>query len=306
MKLLLSVRKLVKDYLMLPKNFDFAQLPKDKSNLTLEEIGLLASSLENIDGAVLDFLKNDLDLSVLTNEGVKKVPVIWVSPERAFQIKNSKELRDESGTLKIPIISIERTGMSKDPNRKGSFQANLYSNRNNGRIGRFVIAKRIVQDKTRDNAVITNTRTNTDGERKKYFPNNNSRIVVETLSIPIPVYVTMEYKITIRSEYQQHANDLSTPFITRTGQINSLVLKRNGHRYEAFIDQSISTTNNTSNMGEDERTFITQITINVLGYLIGDGPNSKEPIVERKQNIVEVTFPRETIVNPNDTGIFLE
>ena len=225
---------------MLPKDFSFAQLP-EKANLTLEEVGLLGSSLEDIDASMLDFLKSDLDLSVLTNQGLEKVPVIWISPERAFQIKNDKTLRDESGSLIVPLISLEREGVSKDPSRKGGFQAHLFSNRKDGRTGRFIIAKKIVQDKTRDNSVITNTRTNTEGVRQKYKPNENKRIVVDTLSIPIPTYVNVDYKITIRTEYQQHINDLITPFITRTGQINSFVMKRNGHLYEAFIDQSIPT-----------------------------------------------------------------
>ena len=290
---------------MLPKDFSFAQLP-EKANLTLEEVGLLGSSLEDIDASILDFLKSDLDLSVLTNQGLEKVPVIWISPERAFQIKNDKTLRDESGSLIVPLISLEREGVSKDPSRKGGFQAHLFSNRKDGRTGRFIIAKKIVQDKTRDNSVITNTRTNTEGVRQKYKPNENKRIVVDTLSIPIPTYVNVDYKITIRAEYQQHINDLITPFITRTGQINSFVMKRNGHLYEAFIDQSISTNNNVSSMAEDERTFISTVSIKVLGYLIGNGPNSKEPIVERRQNFVDIAFPREKVIGPGDPGFIID
>jgi len=290
---------------MLPEDFSFAQLP-DKSNLTLEEVGLLGSSLEDIDASMLDFLKTDLDLSVLTNQGLEKVPVIWISPERAFQIKNDKTLRDESGSLIIPLISLEREGVTKDPSRKGGFQAHLFSDRRDGRTGRFIIAKKIVQDKTRDNAVITNTRTNTEGVRQKYKPNQNKRIVVDTLSIPIPTYINVDYKITIRAEYQQHVNDLITPFITRTGQINSFVMKRNGHLYEAFIDQSISTSNNVGSMAEDERTFISTVSIKVLGYLIGNGPNSKEPIVERRQNFVDIAFPREKVIGPGDPGFIID
>jgi hypothetical protein len=306
LKLKPPAREQEKDCSMLPKDFSFAQLPKDKPLLTLEEVGMLGSSLEDVDSSILDFLKNDLDLSVLTNQGLKKTPVIWISPERAFQIKNDKELRDDSGTLIVPIISVEREGVTKDPARKGSFQAHLFSNRRDGRTGRFVIAKKIVQDKTRDNAVITNTRTNTDSTRQKYKPNQNKRIVIDTLSIPIPTYINIDYKITIRTEYQQHMNDLITPFITRTGQINSFVIKKNGHMYEAFIDQSIATSNNTSSMAEEERAFISTISIKVLAYLIGNGPNSKEPIVERRQNFVDIAFPREKVVGPGDPGFIID
>ena len=77
---------------MLPNNFDFAQLP-EKNNFTLKEIGMLASRIEDIDYAIVSWLKEDLDLTTITNEGNKRVPVLWQTPERAFQIKNNHDLR---------------------------------------------------------------------------------------------------------------------------------------------------------------------------------------------------------------------
>ena len=46
---------------MLPKNFDFAMLPVDKKTATLKELGMLASTIENIDYAITSWLKEDLD-----------------------------------------------------------------------------------------------------------------------------------------------------------------------------------------------------------------------------------------------------
>ena len=137
---------------MLPNNFDFAMLPDlpRTGSVSLREIGMLASTLEDIDYAMTSYVRKDLEPTTLTNEGRKTVPVLWQSPERAFQIKNEKDLRDDNGTLKLPLISIERTGVTKDPENKGSFRAQIYSNDHNGRTGRMVIARRIVEDKTRN------------------------------------------------------------------------------------------------------------------------------------------------------------
>ena len=96
-----------------------------------------ASKIETIDEALFNWIKSDLHPQTTTNKGYSEVPVIWVSPERAFQIKNKKELRDDLGNLKLPIITVERTGMTKDPARKGGFQAHLYSPNNKGRSGRL-------------------------------------------------------------------------------------------------------------------------------------------------------------------------
>ena len=283
---------------MLPDNFDFAMLPAGPGEYSLEEIGMLQSTIEDIDQAIVDWLKKDLNLSARTNEGFKHVPVLWQAPERAYQIKNERDLRDSNGAIVLPVVSAERTNIAKDPSKKGSYQAHTFSVDKNGRTGRFVVAKRIVEDKTRNFATVGNTRQGnyTSGETQRYYPRVNKKIVIQTLSIPIPVYVSVDYKITLKTEYQQQMNDLLAPFITRTGQINTFVMKRNGHLYEAFIQQGFTHNNNVSTLQEETRMFTSDITINVLGYLIGAGINDDQPLVRIDENTVEYQFPQESTV----------
>lgn len=273
-------------------------------SVTLREIGMLESTIEDIDYAMTSWVKKDLDLSATTNEGRKKVEILWQVPERAYQIKNDKDLRDDSGALKLPLISVQRSGITKDPARKGAYQAHIYSDKYNGRTGRLTIAKRIVQDKTRNFAVASGTRTNTGSKLQHNFPRINKKVVVQTLSIPIPVYVNVDYKITIKTEYQQQMNELLTPFIARTGQINSFVMRRNGHLYEAFIDQTFAASDNVATLNEDIRMFESTINVKVLGYLIGEGDNDDRRVVRIDENIVEITFPRESVPLPGQSSFF--
>tara|TARA_R110002020_G_scaffold334313_1_gene549634 strand:- start:212 stop:1102 length:891 start_codon:yes stop_codon:yes gene_type:complete len=292
---------------MLPDNFDFAMLPSG-SAYSLKEIGMLASSIETIDYAFVSWIKN-LQLSSHTNEGFTAVPVLWQVPERAYQIKNEKSLRDDSGAIKLPVISIERTNIAKDPARKGGFQANIYSNDGDGRAGRMVIAKKIKEDKTRNFAVGAGTRAVSSamsGSGQRYYPRINKRVVVQTLSIPIPIYVNVEYKVIIKSEYQTQMNDLVAPFMTRTGQINAFTMRRNGHLYEGFIDQGFNTSNNVAALGEELRMFTTEVNIRVLGYLIGEGENDDRPLVIKRENAVEITYPTEEVARPGQENLFGE
>jgi hypothetical protein len=204
------------------------------------------------------------------------------------------------------VVKVERTAITKDPSRKGGYQAQIFSNQRNGRVGRMTIAKRIKQDKTRNFAVVSNTRTNTSGDRQKYFPRVNKKVVIETLSIPIPIYVNLDYKIIVKTEYQQQMNDLTQPFMTRTGQINSFIMRRNGHLYEAFIDQGFTQSNNVANLGEDERQFTSEVSIKVLGYLIGEGNSDDRPIVTKEESVVEITYPRETVVPAGNDNFLMD
>ena len=88
-------------------------------------------------------------------------------------------------------------------------------------------------------------------------------------------------------------NDLMTPFATKTGLINSIFAEYNGHRYETFIQGDLNMSNNTANLGEDERSFETKVDLKVLGYLLGDGENEEAPKIVKKETIVEVKLVRE-------------
>jgi hypothetical protein len=288
---------------MLPDDFDFAMIPAG-SSLQLSEIGMLSSDIENIDTAIMEWLTVDLNLRAYSNEGFIKTPVLWQTPERSYQIKHNKELRDHAGALKLPLISLERTGIAKDPTRKGGFQAHIYSDKKNGRSGRMVIAKKIVEDKTRNAAVAYGTRTNSSGTKQNWSKRVNKRMVIKTLSVPIPVYINLDYKITIKTEYQQQMNDLMAPFMTRTGQINAFIMRRHGHLYEGFIDQGFTHANNVSNLAEETRLFSSEITIKVLGYLIGEGVNDDRNIVRVDENVIEILFPQEGVVAPGPDGFF--
>ena len=77
---------------MLPDNFDYALIPSGSSQFTLKEVGMYSSTIEDIDYVITSWLKEDLDLYCNTNEGFRRIPVLWQAPERSFQIKNEKTL----------------------------------------------------------------------------------------------------------------------------------------------------------------------------------------------------------------------
>ena len=52
-----------------------------------EEIHILPSTIETIDFALYDHINDNFNLHATTNAGWEKVPVLWVTPERTFQIK---------------------------------------------------------------------------------------------------------------------------------------------------------------------------------------------------------------------------
>lgn len=262
------------------------------------------STLETIDYAFYDFINDKMNNFSNTNEGWKKVPVLWVTAERAFLAKNNKELMDADGTLKLPLVTIERTSVSKDLNKKGVFWGNPVFHTDPARGGRIVVSRRIVNDKTTNFAAADNIKKMSTGDttvnrtpgNQAYYPSINKKVVYETITLPAPVYLTMNYELTVRCEYMQQMNTLTSPFATLGGHINSFMINRDGHRYETFLQSNFSYNNNVSNMGESERTFETTFTFEVLGYIMGESPNGDRPKAIKTQNAVEVKIPRERVI----------
>jgi hypothetical protein len=246
------------------------------------------SSFESIDYAVYDWLDKELNLFCLTKDGSKKVPVIWVTPERSFQIKNNKELRETNGAINPPIITIERSGIEKDQKNATNFYANLPPN--NGRL----ISRRINQKKTSEFA-------NADFKRKYgninfVKPRGNEKIVYEYKNMLLPVYVVIKYSINIFTQFQQQMNEVVQPFVSRTGSTRYFTIKRDNYTYECFIEPNIETKNNINAMEEEERRFFSTITLRVVGNIVSDGINEIDSVIKTYENAVEIKIPRENVI----------
>ncbi len=263
--------------------------------MATRKIPFASSTLENIDTAFLRYIDESLNIHTTTNQGFTKVPVIWASAERTFQSKRDSRVRDQQGSLVLPLITIERTGVTKDVKRKGSVQAALMPIMDE-KGGVLEVARRIKKDKSANFA-------NADAFRlrgKINFPHKNEKVVYETISMPLPVYVIMNYEVTLRTEYQQQMNDISTPFIARPGGVNHFIVKNDVHRYEAFIKDSYSQSNNLKTYTNEERKFETKITVEVLGYILGEGDNDNQPFLSIRENAVDFKMPRERIITRDE------
>ena len=191
--------------------------------------------------------------------------------------------------------------MNKSKTRKGTYYGLSGVLPEPDRFGRITISRKIVRDKTNNFTVADNRKKNGDvnriSKRQAYFPKKqNNKVVYETLSIPMPVYVSMTYDVTIRTEYVQQMNDILASFITLGSSISYFVIKKNGHRYETFLQEGLTLQNNISSLGTEERMYSTKVSFEVLGYLIGEDPNGERPKIIRRESAVEVKIPRERVI----------
>jgi len=272
---------------------------------TSRDVPRFKSELEDIDFALYNFVNDTMDLQTSTNKGFRKAPVIWSGAERAHNIKNDDIRRDNQGMIILPAVVIERESVKKTDDSRVIPYAKV-DPMGDLKGGYLTINKVIQQEKTSNFA-------NADAYRRrsqKNFPlyrgkdKKNSKIVYETISIPIPIYVDVGYKVILRTEYQEQMNDLLTPFVRVSNGHNRIKITHNSNQYEAFINEDYSIENNITSYQSEERKYETALRINVFGYLIGDGKNQKQPRVVRRENPVQIRFARERIIVQDEDGEF--
>ena len=269
------------------------------------DVNIFRSDLEDIDTALFNFVKESLDISTKTNKGFKKVPVIWSSAERAHNIKDDNIERDKQGMIILPTISIERSNVKKSTDKIAVPYAAI-DPRGDLKGGSIQINKVIQQKKTSEFANADAMRRRSQVNAPLYrHGNKNEKIVFEIITIPIPIYVELTYKVTLISEYQEQMNDMLTPFIRVSNAHRVAIIGTNNNQYEAFINTDYGMTNTVTNYESNERRYVTDVTIDVLGYIIGNGKNEEQPRIVRRENAVQIRFARERIiVDPDEDGEF--
>jgi len=251
------------------------------------------STFETIDMALYNWVNETVDVHATTNEGIRKVPVVWFSRERAFQIKEQKDNRDNNGFLDFPQIQVQRSSFAlADANKRpipGVFRA-AYDYKD-GQLG---IWKKVQQDKTKNFANARAQRLFGDPN----FKSQNTEIVNQYVFIPYPSYYEMKYEISLKAIYMQQLNEMIAPF-QRTNAVNNSnvqTIKYGGFKYELFTTADNGFTSNSPEVGENEKIYESKLSVTVLGFTTTSEINQKTPNIVYREGPAKIRIQRERVI----------
>lgn len=281
--------------------------------------------IEQIDTSLFDLFDKDLSMQIMINDNdgnlnyKHKVPVVFSAGEIFATYKKDQPIRDRQGMLILPIISIKRTSINQSKN--GLYGYGLAQN-----TGNFTIRKKLSKkDRVYQNLVNPYGFQNQDNVSSiSHFLNNNPRQgavagtttkrrikfagtniednlldqeldgnhIFETLSIPFPKFVTVNYEITIWTSYAQHMNQILEKIMTNyDGQGNNYVLRsREGYWFASYFEDNIDYDDHSDENGDNPRHQKSKFNVSVQGYMIGNRNDGDEYPVRRTLSSPKILF----------------
>lgn len=274
-----------------------------------ETIYIPTCGIEDVDTGVFDLFDKELELVTGDNqEGFKKTPVLFASGEKWALLKKGKALRDKSGVLILPLITITRNGFNQSDitqrginqftgviniTRKLNDQDSNYQNLINRLLvkSQSNVAKKIGSEldgveTRREIGELSNDIDIKDGKLLQLNKKNRG-FIYEIISIPSPQFFQLTYEVTFWNEYTQHTNQMVEKlFSSLLPHGNCFRIEtRKGYWFVATIEGgSVNYDTNFQDMSSEERYIKTTFTLTVPAYLLaGEKPGELFPI--RKQVI---------------------
>ena len=224
------------------------------SNVHQKSIEFDEVNLFSIDKAVYDWFNT----KHATNIQGRRVPVMFGGWERFAQMQDNKQddnlnrMRDPSGMLILPLISIRRGDVTYNVDRFVFQQADG--------APRIKISERVAMSN-----FDANRRVPFDGPHMYSTSRRRSDApVMEVATVPYPDFVNIPYTITFWSSYVRHANYFNDK-IWQDAYPQDLTYK--GYYFYAFIDSGTNE-NNEENYTDEERIIRSSFTMTVDGYIL--------------------------------------
>lgn len=257
---------------------------ESEGNVSYSDFHVPPCSVEDVDRAIFEFLKSQVPFYYLHDKKQQRVPVIFSTGERFAISSRNKSLRDKSGRLILPLISISRVNVDQVNGHLGAGQTQpiiikqklsekdpSYQNLINQQ---GILNQDDVASPLRDNpepGQIATRRENVVNQNIDLKPSNEGKHIYEIISIPPTRFFRVRYEIAFWCDYMQQANQLMTALMQsyhNKHQREVRLESEKGYWFVGRFDESFASESNFDNFTDSERIVKVSISAHVNGYTI--------------------------------------
>ncbi|MBK23574.1 MAG: hypothetical protein CME70_06165 [Halobacteriovorax sp.] len=271
-----------------------------------EDMVLPSCTVEDVDRAIFNLFNKELPLIFNQGKEAKRIPVIFATGERFAVLRRKRPLRDKSGALILPLVSIMRTGIAQDIDRgigpgqsspmiirkrleksDPAYQAliNRLGLKNQDNISHDLHKIDGKGDGTEPGTVATrrNSAPRTTGSRSgQLLELELSDNIFEIVTMPPVKFYSATYQVTFWAQYTQQMNDMMMAVLSsymdnhrRTFRIET----DKGYWFIAYVASELSPGNNYEDFTDDERLVRYSFEISVPAYVLAsDHPGAGIPL----------------------------
>jgi len=223
--------------------------------------------IKDIDEAIMYYMEEVIQPTVMQNGVVQQVPFIYGSPERWKQVQKDGYYRDKKGKIMLPLITFKRNNIEKVRNIANKLDAN-----------------------NPHNVSIFQKQYSTKNAYDNFATLNNQRPIKTNYAVVVPDYVNMTYDFIIATYYVEQLNK-----IIESINYASDSYWGNPERYQfrARID-NYATPVQVEQKGE--RSVQATFSLKLYGYLVPDTIQKQITKLNRKFNTpTQIVFQQETV-----------
>jgi len=250
--------------------------------------------IEDVDRSLFECFEKEIRLEVEEDIGKsQKVPTIFAAGERWSMLKNGKAIRDNNGTLILPLLTIRRIGIEQQTaediagrgmnqhtgnftvTRKLDFRDRKYQNI----INKLSIENQknvAVKNSDNDEQLLTDRVT---GENSKDLDIINGGLlapkieknIYQIITLPSPQFYTANYEITIWAQYAVHMNQMLEKLMSSFLPTGNRTLKLNtpkGYWFVAYFDPGYQSEDNVDEYTSSELIRKCKFVVKVPAYLV--------------------------------------
>ena len=256
------------------------------------DIEIPPCTIEDVDRSLFNLLDKQLPFQYNHKGEQKKVPVIFATGERFAVLRRREPLRDKSGALILPLISLMRTGIAQEstpsvgPHHRGPVKIRRKIDKSSSIYKRLVNVDGFENsdDHTHPSNVmpVSGTFPGAVASRQKKppipgiavkgMPNSDfSENIYETIVMPPVKYFTSSYEVTFWCQYTLQMNDMITAMMSMYQDNNKRTFRLEtdkGYWFVGYVGSDLSPQENFDDFSDDERLVKYSFTVAVNGYQV--------------------------------------
>ena len=288
-------------------------------------------TIEDADRALFNLFNEQIPFTYKHKAGMRRAPVIFASGERFAVLRRKEPLRDRSGALILPLISIMRSGVTQGSSmgaatnqgatmvvkkklseRDPAYQqlVNKINLQNSDDIASDLALSNNELDRSARAAVtgslpgrVATRRASSKNALKlssgKVLQKSLGNNIFEIITMPPPKYYTAKYEVTFWTQYTQQMNDMIMCLMSLYQNYAQRTFKLEtpkGYWFVGYVGEDLSPGNNFDDYSDSEIIVRYTFEVTVPAYIVGSAYEGAQSSLRKFYSAPQVSFETQQIM----------